>query len=812
MVTKSFSELRILFTALLVMPLMTSDAASSTSRVALVSEGRAQAVILMDAQPTAVAQVAARELQDHVRLITGATLPIRKITDARQAGDGVLPIYVGESAGTKALGVTLEELAQDGYLVSVSTKRVVLAGCDADKRTEVNHEKATNYPDVKDERGTLNAVYDFLEKGCGVRWYLPTALGVTFQARATLAVPAMEIRRAPAMKGRTIYYASITADMITDPVDRPSPGHMNLRDRRLWDYRQRVNGDSICNHSFYGYYDRFLKTRPELFAKGYEGKARPPHLCYSSRAVVEQVAQDARDYFDGKGLKLHAMAFDGRFGLAPMDGRSWCKCDACQAQLDNDPATNLKAKFFASGEASDYWFGFVNNVAQEVKKTHPHAKFVTLAYAAYAMPPRKARLDPSVAVQVCIADSISYDTPSLRHEMDVYRQWAAGGRTTCLWLYHNFPNLMGMLGKFRPFPGFHARSTARLMREFGRAGAQAIFIENDGAKDGGVYGRSVLQKQLEEYVTFKLADDPSLDGAKLVGEFFPAYYGAAAVPMRRLYDEIEAAYGTQKNYPPKMFGKGPAHQTQEVAWTHLGTDARMKRWSALLADAVRRAKTDAEKQRVDLWKRGVWDLMVAGKAAWTALADKVPLPAPVAVPKVAPSADLTTLDWSRAALITGLRGLNAEPSTRKLDVRVLHDGERLHLQLTDPSDPAQLVQDKDFWANDIWEIFFTRDLQCPMYHLAVGVDGKSQSLVHTDMEPTAPWASGATFHSDTRQRSRWTTSISVPLKSLLPGPSFAKQKLHLNLFRLTHATNAAAWVPTFGGIHAPARMGTLLLE
>jgi hypothetical protein len=52
----------------------------------------------------------------------------------------------------------------------------------------------------------------------------------------------------------------------------------------------------------------------------------------------------------------------------------------------------------------------------------------------------------------------------------------------------------------------------------------------------------------------------------------------------------------------------------------------------------------------------------------------------------------------------------------------------------------------------------------------------------------------------------------VPLKSLLPGPSFAKQKLHLNLFRLTHATNAAAWVPTFGGIHAPARMGTLLLE
>lgn len=785
---------------------------AANSRVALVSEGQVRAVILVDAQPTATAQVAARELQDHVRMITGATPAIQKITEARQAGEGMLPIYVGESAGTKALGVSLHGLPQDGYVVSVSSKRIVLAGRDTDKRAEVNHEKATNYPDVTDERGTLNAVYDFLEKGCGVRWYLPTALGVTFRTRATLAVPVMEIRRAPAMKGRTIYYASITADMITDPLDRPSPGHLNLRDRRLWDYRQRINGTSICNHSFYGYYDRFLKTRPELFAKGYDGKARPPHLCYSSRAVIEQVAQDARDFFDGKGLKLHAMAFDGRFDLAPMDGRSWCKCDACQAQLNNDPATNLKAQFFASAEASDYWFGFVNNVAKEAKKTHPHAKFVTLAYAAYAMPPRKEPLDPSVAVQVCIADAISYDTPSLRHEMDVYRQWAAGGRTTYLWIYHNFPNLMGMLGKFRPFPGFHARSTARLMREFGRAGAQAIFIENDGAKDGGVYGRSVLQKQLEEYVTFKLADDPSLDGVKLVEEFFPAYYGAAAAPMRQLYDEIEAAYSTRRNYPPKMFGKGPAHQTQEVAWTHLGTDARMKRWSALLADAVKRAKTDTERQRVDLWKRAVWDLMVAGKAAWTALAAKVPLPAPVSVPKVAPPADPAKLDWSRAALITGLRGLNAEPSRRKLDARVLHDGEHLHLQLTDHSDPAKLVRDQDFWANDIWEIFFTRDLQRPMYHLAVNVDGKSQSLVHTDMEPTAPWASGAAFHADTQQSGRWTVTVAVPLKSLLPGSSFARQKLHMNFFRLTHATAAAAWVPTFGGIHAPARMGTLLLE
>jgi hypothetical protein len=802
-------HLPLLFSVLLALP----AAGKGDEMTTLVADGSARAVIVLDDQATTAAQVAAAELQDHVRLITGVMLPVEKGETPPPAG--MVPIYVGESEATRELGVTAEGLEQDGYVVSVTPERLVLLGRDADKRLPVNHEKATNYPEVgfevNDERGTLNAVYDILEKDCGVRWYLPTALGTTFQERKTLAVPARETRRAPAMKGRTIYYSSVTADMVTDPVDRPSPGHLNVRDRRLWDYRQRINGTFICNHSFYGYYDRFLTTRPELFAKGHEGKARPPHLCYSSRAVIEQVAQDARDFFDGKGLKKDALAFDGRFGLGPMDGRSWCKCEACQSQMNNDPKTNGKP-MFASGEASEYWFAFVNNVVKEVQKTHPQAKFMTLAYAAYAMPPRTLQLDPSVAIQVCITDSISYDTPSLTHEMNIYRQWAAQGRVTYLWLYHCFPNLMGRLGNFRPFPGFHARSTARLMAEWNRAGTQAVFVENDGAKDGGVYGRSVVQKQLEDYITFKLADDPSLDGLQLIEEFFPAYYGAAVEPMRQLYNEIESTYGTKANYPDGLFNRGPAHQTQQVAWQVLGSDERMKRWEGLLAQAVKLAQTDTEKKRVDLWKRAVWDLMVAGKATWDEIVDKAPLPQPLTVPRTPGGGDLAKLDWSKAALITGLRGLNAQPSNRKLEVRVQHDGQRLYLQLTDLSDPETLADDREFWLNDIWEIFFTRNLQRPMQHLAVDVDGKLESLVHTDIEPTAPWSGGATVHSDASQRGRWVVVLAVPLNSLLPQPPFDGQKLHMNLYRLSNATNAATWVPTFGGINVPDRMGQLVLE
>ena len=64
------------------------------------------------------------------------------------------------------------------------------------------------------------------------------------------------------------------------------------------------NGGEVqrCNHSLYGYYDRYWRDpatrRPELFAKGHEGE--PPQMCYTNRALIAQVAQDARDYYDRK--------------------------------------------------------------------------------------------------------------------------------------------------------------------------------------------------------------------------------------------------------------------------------------------------------------------------------------------------------------------------------------------------------------------------------------------------------------------------------------------------------------------------------
>jgi hypothetical protein len=73
---------------------------------ALVRDGKPLATIVVAAEPTVAAAFAAEELQDHVRRITGATLPIVP-DNVPVTGSRVL---VGRSQATDAMGLPGEPL------------------------------------------------------------------------------------------------------------------------------------------------------------------------------------------------------------------------------------------------------------------------------------------------------------------------------------------------------------------------------------------------------------------------------------------------------------------------------------------------------------------------------------------------------------------------------------------------------------------------------------------------------------------------------------------------------------------------------
>ncbi|OGV78594.1 MAG: hypothetical protein A3K18_10940 [Lentisphaerae bacterium RIFOXYA12_64_32] len=824
-----------------------AQTAPETSLV-LVRDGQPVATLVIAKDATRAAQFAAYELQWHFRKITGAEVPIVR-DDAAVTGTRVL---VGESAATVSQGLTNASFKSQDYLVRFLPDTLVLMGRDKDDRGEVKYNPTPSpaeigtWPSIWDEQGTMYAAYDFLERACNVRWFNPTETGMDCPSTPTLTVTGTEIRRAPFFRYRyASYHSSENYDAYTALWPRASDGfkqweatafpdlHARFQDQgqytlakrgwvQLFRFRMRDGGE-LCpgNHSLYGYYDRFWEQsadptkaklfegqKPDWFAKGCEGK--PPQMCYASRGLIEQVAQDARDFFDGKGTKPGAVAAGNYFCVEPMDNSAFCKCPQCQALLTPPPPFD---PFFSNGGHSDYFFSFVNEVAKDVRKTHPDKWIVTLAYMTHAARPQHVVLEPNVLVQFCFAcNRLNFDRASYEHEIDLLNEWVAKEkqRPLYLWLYYTFPVEIANNGKFHCFPGFFAHAVGEQFKLFQKCGIGGMFHCG--------YGQEV-----EAYLTYKLMDDPARDVDALLDEYFTRLYGSAAAPMKQLYLAIEETYSNPLNYPESVASRsieGHHHQTEEVAWGYLGTEPRMAAFGKLLQAAKDSAKTETAKQRVALFEKSTWDYMVAGRQLYMehTKAKYGGIGAPLRVPFASGTAlngDATKLVRDETAVLFGWRSHMGERTRRNVEARLLTDDTHLYVQLEEKIAPETLKSSDDVLAGDCWTLTLAAKRQRPYRELAVGPTGKiacREFGADASAAPT-PCDIGAVVVSDVAGKDRWTVSLALPLEKLLPGGVASGGTFCLNLARRApDRGDEPVWIPTFAEFSDPTRLRELTLD
>ena len=821
----------------------------------LVRDGRPASSIILAKEATRAAQFAAYELQWHLRKLTDAEVPIVRegepVTGTR--------LLVGDTAATAALGLKSDRLYSQEYLVRFLPDTLVLLGRDKDDRGAVTYEPTPDaaalatWPSIWDEQGTMYAVYDFLERYCSVRWLNPTETGMDCPQTKTLTVTGSELRRKPFFRYRfAAYPSSESYDAYTGlwPADTdgfkqwetaaypalhkqfPEPGRCNLAKRgqvQLFRYRMREGGEKcVGNHSLYGYYkrfwekdastpDAFVEKHADWFAQGYEGT--PPQMCYTSPGLIGQVAQDARDYFDGKGLNPWSLQpvkdrndvwGENYFCVEPMDNSQFCRCPRCQALLT--PQSEFDP-FFSNGRHSDYFFHFVNEVAKELRKTHPDKWIVTLAYMSHAEHPQRVKLGPNVAVQYCFAcNRLNYDRASYEHEVDLLNEWATKekGRPLYLWLYYTFPVEIANGGKFHCFPGFFAHAVGEQFKLFEKCGIRGMFHCG--------YGQEV-----EAYLTYRLMDDPSLDVDKLLDEYFRRLYGSAADPMKRLYLAIERTYSTPTNYPEAIATARKEkhhHQTEELAWGWLGTEKRMEAFGKLLQEAESAARTEVEKHRVALFEKGTWDYMVAGRQSYLehlrAKYGSVGTPLRVPFNLGAPlKGDATKLVRNDSAVLFGWRSANGERTRRSVEARLLTDGKFLYVQCEEKMNPATLKANKDAFAGDHWDLLIAGQRDRPFREISVGPRGACVAREHGADKGAAPTpcAVGAAVVSDTAGKDRWRVSLALPLDKLLPGGVQPGATVCLNVARRAPGSDdQPVWVPTFGDFRDPTRLRELVLE
>ena len=530
----------------------------------LAEGGEPSAVIVLDSNPTRAAQFAAGELRRHIELITGAALPV--VTDAEYAGGP--KVLVGESRFTREMGLYNKDFNNQEYLIKFLPDTLVLMGKDEEDRRPLDYEEEV--PGLYSEWGrfrmtgneelaTCYAVYDFLERFCGVRWYLPTEAGLVYPEEETLYVEGGDIRRAPAMKYRAIARADEFPSSLTDEPD-PERNLISERERKLYMLRQRLVDIEPyrVDHAFTGYYKRYLREHPEWFAKGYDEGAPEdpeadmfhkyyPNMCYTDEGFIDNVVKCARDYFDTGELRGGEAAAGDYFSVVPMDSLGEdkiCRCPDCAEFLhtrEDAPVNEWRDYyFFWDDRYSDYFFRFTNEVARRVAKTHP-GKYVTqIAYHQNYYPPVMEPVEPNVAVSYCIHAQLRVVPAMDRAVRDMMDKWdeAAPESPKYLWLYFHRP------GRADPFfPGFCAHDIVRQMKDYHKRGIKGVFSEPTYMRpSGGISQRAPIVNMLEMYITYKLADNPELDGNKLIDEYFELYYGAAGDAMQELYEAIEGVY------------------------------------------------------------------------------------------------------------------------------------------------------------------------------------------------------------------------------------------------------------------------------
>ena len=167
-----------------------------TVLIARQSVPKPDARIVLAANPTRSAQVAAAELRHYVEKMTGVELPVT--TDGGRPFKGP-KILVGESQLTRLLGLKSSDFSPQEHLIATYGNVLVLMGCDEQEYGVVDYEGnglwpgfTTFYdwslkPEWAKKVGTVYAVHDFLRQFCGVRWYLPGELGEVCPAKAQMS-------------------------------------------------------------------------------------------------------------------------------------------------------------------------------------------------------------------------------------------------------------------------------------------------------------------------------------------------------------------------------------------------------------------------------------------------------------------------------------------------------------------------------------------------------------------------------------------------------------------------------------------------
>ncbi len=525
----------------------------------LAVRGRSAARIVVAPGASETEGFAAQELALFLHIVTGATFPV--VEDPGPAGGRLLVGLPAARAAAPDLAVS--GLAPEEIVVRSVGGDIVLAGGSP--------------------RGTLYAVYTFLEDVVGCRWWTGTASRMPW--KPSLSVGTVALHHKPPLEYREPYWY-VAFD-------------------EVWAARNKANGtraggDALRGgrqvyegfvHTFYGLIPpaEYFAAHPEWFSEiGGKRTFENAQLCLTNEEMRRELVKNLKERLRrDPEATIASVSQNDCFGN--------CTCPKCRAVDEEE------------GGPSGSLLRFVNAVAADIEPEFPALAIDTLAYQYTRKPPLLARPRPSVIVRLCSIEcsfARPLDDPRNKAFFDDLDGWSKIAGRLYIWDYTtNFSHYV------QPHPNYGV--LAPNIRLFVARNVRGIF------EQGAYQSWGSEMAELRAWVLAKLLWDPRFDEKKLREDFLAGYYGPAAGSMDDYLEGLEKALARSGDalgcYSPAD-ARFLTFETLARSWKILGSARRkacrsieygrrvkraclpvaytvLARWDALKEEAARAGKT-----------------------------------------------------------------------------------------------------------------------------------------------------------------------------------------------------------------------------
>ena len=466
------------------------------SAATLAREGKPQMTIVLADDAIPAERTASEELANYLAKVTGGEF---SIVGEATASPGP-SLYVGPTAFARKQGLDPETWGPERWTMrSVGADLVLVGGRP---------------------RGTLYAVYRFLEDQIGARWW--NAYEEHVPQRPTLEVPSLSLQGEPQFRYRDIY-------------------RLYAHDGGRFAARNRLNGQGFGPlnatlgsgvyygppngvHTFNIYFPPkdYFEQHPEWYSLvGGERTTKRAQLCLTNpdlrtatieklEAYVERSRNDAQ-----KAGRAAPLDFD----ISQNDWGGMCQCEACQAIAKRE------------GSESGPLIDFLNHVADAIRDKYPDVRINTLAYQMTEDPPKILRPRDNVLPRLCDTNANLLRPITHADNREFAERLATWGRITKqlrIWdyavTYRPHPGL--------PLPTVHTYATD--YRYFAEHNVEGVFTEHEHAILADM-------RDLKIWMMIKLLEDPYRDEAALLNDFTDGFYGPAGPIVRRYLTDLQTA-------------------------------------------------------------------------------------------------------------------------------------------------------------------------------------------------------------------------------------------------------------------------------